>query len=61
VRWQEDGLAFVGPLRPGNLVSLHWDFVCDVLSPAAARALERATAGALQAVNRPAMARAAFA
>ena len=22
--------------RPGDLVSLHWDFVCDVLSPAAA-------------------------
>jgi hypothetical protein len=60
VRWQEDGLAFVEPLRPGDLVSLHWDFVCDVLSPGAARALEQATARALRAVNRPATIQAAL-
>jgi hypothetical protein len=56
VRWQDDGLAFVLQPRPGDHVSLHWDFVCDVLSPTAARALVRATRRALHAVNRPATA-----
>ena len=60
-RWRDDGLAFVGGLRPGSLVSLHWDFVCDVLTPSAWWALERVTRRALAAVNRPAAARAALA
>ena len=55
VRWSSDGLAFVPRLEPGDRVSLHWDFVCDVLSPSADRSLERATSVALRAVNaRPA-------
>jgi hypothetical protein len=53
-RWQEGGLAFVRPPAPGDDVSLHWDFVCDLLTPAAARALDRATRHAIRAVNRPA-------
>ena len=61
VRWQEDGLAFVAAPRPGDDVSLHWDFVCDVLSPAGARALHSATSRALSAVNRAPAARLAFA
>lgn len=61
VRWREDGRAFVRRPRPGEHVSLHWDFVCDVLSPGAARALARANRHALAAVNRPAAARALFA
>lgn len=61
VRWQEDGLGFVPKPSPGDRVSLHWDFVCDVLSPSAARALVRATGRALAAVNRPAAAPALFA
>ena len=60
-RWQEDGLAFVPRPLPGDLVSLHWDFVCDVLTAGAAHALARATARALYAVNRPQAARAALA
>ena len=60
VRWQDDGLAFVARPHAGDHVSLHWDFVCDVLSPTAARALGRATRRALAAVNRPAAARALF-
>ena len=51
-RWREAGLAFVARPELGDLVSLHWDFVCDVLSPAAARRLYRATGSALEAVNR---------
>jgi uncharacterized protein DUF6390 len=53
-RWSDDGLAFIGAPVPGDLVSLHWDFVCDLLSPLAARALARATRRALAAVNRTA-------
>jgi len=51
-RWREAGLAFVARPESGDLVSLHWDFVCDVLHPAAARRLDRATDRALDAVNR---------
>jgi hypothetical protein len=50
-RWADDGLSFVAAPAPGDDVSLHWGFVCDVLSPAAARALDRATRRALRAVN----------
>ena len=50
-RWSDGGLAFVGPPDPGDHVSLHWDFVCDVLTPAAAGALGLATRRALRAVN----------
>ena len=49
-RWRDDGLAFVRPLEPGDRVSLHWDFVCDVLSPAAAHSLAGANRRALAAV-----------
>jgi len=50
-RWCDDGLAFVGAPAPGDRVALHWDFVCDVLTPTTARALERANLQALAAVN----------
>jgi hypothetical protein len=51
VRWRDDGYAFVAELRRGDWVSLHWDFVCDLLSPAAARQLERVTRTVLASVN----------
>jgi hypothetical protein len=50
-RFREDGLAFVPQLVPGDRVSLHWNFVCDVLTLEAERALERANRRALRAVN----------
>ena len=50
-RWREDGLALRRPPEPGDWVSLHWDFVCDRLSPRAAAVLDRATSRALAAVN----------
>jgi hypothetical protein len=53
VRWRDNGLAFVPAPQPGDRVSLHWDFVCDVLSPGAARMLVRATRHALETVNGP--------
>jgi hypothetical protein len=52
-RWRDDGLGFVRAPHVGDRVSLHWDFVCDVLSPAGARALTRATERALHAANSP--------
>ena len=51
VRWRDGGLGFVPLVRPGDLVSLHWDFVCDVLSPPAAGRLEQVTRRALASVN----------
>jgi Family of unknown function (DUF6390) len=61
VRWRDDGLAFVDPPEPGEIVSLHWDFVCDVLTPTAACALQRATRRALAAADRGGAAQAALA
>jgi hypothetical protein len=51
VRWRRDGLGLVPALAAGDAVSLHWDFVCDVLSPRQERALESVTARVLRAVN----------
>ena len=50
-RWSEAGLSFVGRPEPGDLVSLHWDFLCDRLTPASASALETATRRALRSAN----------
>ena len=50
VRWREGGLSFVSEPRTGDWVSLHWDFVCDRLSPRSVRALNEATRRALGAV-----------
>jgi len=50
VRWRDGGLGFAAP-APGDRVALHWDFVCDVLSPTRERALATATARSLHAVN----------
>jgi hypothetical protein len=52
-RWQDDGLAFVRAPAAGDLVSLHWEFVCDHLSPSAAHGLDQATRRAIRAVNQP--------
>jgi hypothetical protein len=49
-RFGEGGLAFVSPRR-GDWVSLHWDFVCDRLTPDQATVLYRTGERALAAVN----------
>ena len=51
VRWRDDGYAFVADLRQGEWVSLHWDFVCDLLTPDGARRLDRVTRTVLASVN----------
>jgi hypothetical protein len=50
-RFSESGLGFVAVNR-GDWVSLHWDFVCDRLTPAQAATLYAANGRALAASNR---------
>jgi hypothetical protein len=52
VRRARDGVGFVDDLAPGDTVSLHWDWVCDRLSPSSLRWLQRCTRSNLAAVNR---------
>jgi Family of unknown function (DUF6390) len=53
VRWRDGGLALVRRPSPGDLVSLHWDFVCDALSVEAAVRLDHVTRRSLDVVNSP--------
>ncbi|TWD81992.1 hypothetical protein FB561_3116 [Kribbella amoyensis] len=46
-----DGMSLVGPLRPGEWVSLHWEWVCDRLTPAHLAALRRYSAHHLELAN----------
>lgn len=46
-----DGVGLAPSVRPGDTVSLHWDWVCDRLSPAALRWLRWCTATNLAVVN----------
>ncbi len=50
VRWRDGGRAFARP-QPGDLVSLHWDFVCDVLTTETAARLAAVTRRVLAAVQ----------
>ena len=40
-RWSVDGSTLIEPPRVGDLVSLHWDWVCEVITPEQATTLER--------------------
>ena len=51
VRRAVDGVGILGDLRAGEVVSLHWDWVCERLSPGRLAALRRANARNLAAVN----------
>ncbi|HET8743661.1 MAG TPA: DUF6390 family protein [Gaiella sp.] len=51
VRWRDEGRALVPDLRPGDWVALHWDVVCDRLTPPAAARLEHVTRRVLAAVD----------
>jgi hypothetical protein len=45
------GTSLAADVRPGDTVSLHWDWVCDRLSPAALHWLRYCTRRNLRAVN----------
>ena len=51
VRHGVEGVGLVGPLRPGDTVAMHWDWVCERLEPARARRLDAATRHTLDVVN----------
>ena len=48
---EADGRGFLPDLRPGDRVSLHWDWVCDRLSAEDVRSLDRYTARHLSLAN----------
>lgn len=50
-RHRLDGRAVTTQLQPGDIVSLHWDWVCDRLSPVVLRWLQYCTVRNLEAVN----------
>ena len=49
-RWL-DGSGFVADVEVGDVVSLHWDWACEVLDPARLEALQRRTAHQLELAN----------
>lgn len=51
VTWQLDGRGLSGPLTPGDVVSIHWSWACEVLSSRALARLKLATRGALAEAN----------
>lgn len=50
VTWRQEGYAQVWP-KPGDLVSLHWDRVCDVLDPGSVLELDSRTRKIMTRVN----------
>lgn len=50
-RWV-DGVGFVTDVAPGDMVSIHWGWACDRLSPRQLANLERWTAFELRVANR---------
>lgn len=51
VRWSKGGVALIAAPTPGDTVSTHWDWVCDVLTGAQSSALAAATQTTLDLVN----------
>lgn len=51
VKWQLEGRGFTGQAQVGDVVSIHWDWACDVLTGSALVRLERATAACLELAN----------
>jgi hypothetical protein len=51
VRCAEGSLGLAGPLAVGDRCALHWDWVCDVLSPDRFTALQHYSARQLDLVN----------
>ncbi len=48
----DSGYGLAGPIAPGDQVALHWDWVCEHLTPNRLRWLRRLTAAQLDLVNR---------
>jgi hypothetical protein len=52
VRMGQGGRHPCGPVRVGDIVAIHWDWVCEVLTPAAAFARHDGEAAAIERANR---------
>lgn len=52
VRLGEGGRHPCGPVQVGDTVAIHWDWVCEVLTPSAACALQQGEAAAIERANR---------
>lgn len=52
VAWASGGSSMTGDLSPGDLVTMHWDWVCERVTAGAVRTLDRGTAAALALANR---------
>lgn len=51
VSWQIDGLGFVRAVQPGDVVSVHWDWACDILDTGALHRLQASTQRYLTLAN----------
>lgn len=51
VRWSRDGVSLITTPAPGDTVSAHWDWICDILTDAENAALTAATETTLDLVN----------
>jgi hypothetical protein len=49
---QIDGRGYLDDFRPGEMVSIHWNWACDRLNVSAFRALSRATRSAIAHTNK---------
>ena len=47
-----DGLGFIADVAPGDIVSIHWDWACDVLDSATLNRLVATTRRELEVANR---------
>jgi hypothetical protein len=48
---QRNGLGFVDDVKPGDIVSIHWSWACDRLTPGGLARLRRATDSCLALAN----------
>ncbi|MGI8577307.1 MAG: DUF6390 family protein [Nocardioidaceae bacterium] len=51
-RWSDDGRAFLDGVQEGDVVSVHWDWICDLLTAAQAQAIQAYEARQLAVTNR---------
>jgi hypothetical protein len=51
VRAWQDGLGFIGDVRTGDAISIHWDWACDTLDAQRLAALQRWTKHELRIAN----------
>lgn len=50
-RWSTDGLSLIDPPAPGDVVALHWDWVCEVLTVEQAERVDRLEEAQREAVG----------